>query len=491
LITYSKATKDTGQVAQDRAGRREAQANRTSKEIRRTTAALRGAVQPLSGPVNVIGGGYRVQPRLYLIQQRFLEIPKVIPDYFATLGNVSKRQSLQQGLHQSSSGQNPFSNKYEWASWDLGKAEAGAQTGAGKVAQGFLEFGILMAGTGGFSSLPAAGAKFAAAGTALGKAGVVAKAGAYGAAAGLAADMMSATRGEGNLSNLIKEHAPEWYPTWLTALAVDEDDSPWEAMLKTGLEGMGIGFAADAVGAFISGSRAARRVLKAGGTADEAAEAAVQEAQEVIELATPASSGAANFTKPATPEEYVQALEATKASNPTQYWSVDSVDLDSASKGKIISVEGGAGVVGPDGDIKGVFKDAGSDRRGVADEVLQEAVRQGGIKLDNFDVGAVDGNPGYLTKIYERNGFRQVGRTPFNAEFAPPGWDEALHGRPDVVAMIYDPRGLLDLTDGRLFTEYDELIAYRDGVLASNPQLRTAKDQLALGNTCPPYYTSS
>jgi hypothetical protein len=458
------------QVAQDRAGRRESlgqqlQQQKTPEDL---PAPLRGAVGGLREVGGVIAGGMTGAAES---TANTAEIAGDTARYFATLGNVKEAE-------------NPFSNKYEWASWDLGKAEAGAQTGAGKVAQGFLEFGILMAGTGGFSSLPAAGAKFAAAGTALGKAGVVAKAGAYGAAAGLAADMMSATRGEGNLSNLIKEHAPEWYPTFLTALAVDEDDSPWEAMLKTGLEGMGIGFAADAVGAFISGSRAARRVLKAGGTEDEAAQVAVQEAQEAIELTTPASSGSFNFTKPTTPEEYVQALEATKASNPTQYWSVDGVDLDSASKGKIISVEGGAGVVGPDGDIKGVFKDVRSDRKGVADEVLQEAVRQGGIKLDNFDVGAVDGNPGYLTKIYERNGFRQVGRTPFNAEFAPPGWDEALHGRPDVVAMVYDPRRLIDMTDeARRFTDYDEMIAFRDSVLDSKPELRMVKDQLAVSTS--------
>jgi hypothetical protein len=459
------------QVSKDRAGRREnlGQQLEQQKTVQDLPKPVRGAVEGLREAGGVIAGG------MTGAAESTANTAEILGDtarYFATLGNVKEAE-------------NPFSNKYEWASWDLGKAEAGAQTGAGKVAQGFLEFGILMAGTGGFSSLPAAGAKFAAASTALGKAGVVAKAGLVGARSGIAADMMSATRGEGNLSNLIKEHAPEWYPTFLTALAVDEDDSPWEAMLKTGLEGMGIGFAADAVGAFISGSRAAKRVLKAGGTEDEAAAAAVQEAQEAIELTTPVSSGSFNYTKPTTPEEYVQALEATKASDPAQYWSVDGVDLESASKGKIISVEGGAGVVGPDGDIKGVFKDPSSGRKGVADEILQEAVRQGGIKLDNFDVGAVDGNPGYLTKIYERNGFRVVGRTPFNAEFAPPGWDEALHGRPDVVAMVYDPRKRVVIQNprGQEFTDYDEMITHRDAVIRAYPEIRRAKDQLAVSGS--------
>ena len=49
---------------------------------------------------------------------------------------------------------------------------------------------------------------------------------------GVAADMVLAASGEGNLSNLIKENAPDWYPTWLTALSVDEDDNPFEACLQ-------------------------------------------------------------------------------------------------------------------------------------------------------------------------------------------------------------------------------------------------------------------
>ena len=145
---------------------------------------------------------------------------------------------------------NVFSNKYEWAKWDLGKDEYGAQTGVGKVAQGFAEFGILMAATGGFGG--------AAAG-----AGAL-QAGARGAASGVAADMISAMKGEGNLSNLIRDNAPEWYPTWLTALAVDDDDNPWEAAIKTALEGGGIGFVADAAIAYATGARAARAADKAG-----------------------------------------------------------------------------------------------------------------------------------------------------------------------------------------------------------------------------------
>ena len=158
----------------------------------------------------------------------------------------------------------------------------------------------------------------------------------------------------------------------------------------------------------------------------------------------------------ASPEKFVSELEKTKASDPTQYWSVDSVKLSAAKKGKVISVDGGYGFVSNDGDIKGVFKLPTSKVKGVADKVLQESVKQGGTKLDNFD--------GYLTKIYERNGFRIAARIPFNEEFSPDGWNKAKHGTPDVVAMVYDPNNKLGIKEKK-FDDYDAGIAYRDSFL--------------------------
>ena len=169
------------------------------------------------------------------------------------------------GLAQESN--NVFSNKYEWAKWDLGKDEVGAKTGVGKVAQGFAEFGIVMAATGGFGGAGAG-------------AGLL-KQIAVGAAKGVASDMILASKGEGNLSNLIKENAPEWYPSWLTALAVDEDDTPWEAILKTGLEGTGLGVIADAATGYVAGARAVRKAPK-GSTPEQLEEIAVKAAQATL-----------------------------------------------------------------------------------------------------------------------------------------------------------------------------------------------------------------
>ena len=426
------------------------------QQNQKVTEALRK--DPAAEPIRVVGGAIRGAA------ESVLNTAEILGDtgkYFASLGRVKEDQK-------------PWSSKYEWASWDLGKDEAGAQTGVGKIAQGFLEFATLAAATGGFGGLQSAGARFAAASTNLGKAGVVAKAGLIGGRSGVAADMMSATRGEGNLSNLIKENAPEWYPTWLNALAVDEDDSPYEAMLKTAFEGFGLGFASDSVGAFISGTRAVRRELKAGATEEAAAAAGEQVFKEKIDSAQPVSS--VTSTQPLDAQQFVQRLEEVKAADPATYWSVDSVDPETVAKSERIVVDGGYGLVAPDGDIKGVFKDPTATRKGVADDILRAAIAKGGMKLDNFDT--------YLTKVYERNGFVVVGRTPFNADYAPPGWDEALHGRPDVVAMVYDPNGYLKTTSAlqngpRKFYQYSDLITHRDRLLDTYRILQPVKRQLA------------
>lgn len=155
-------------------------------------------------------------------------------------------------------------------------------------------------------------------------------------------------------------------------------------------------------------------------------------------------------------EQYSQELDQTKADNPEEYWSVSPVSAEDAAKGTIIDTPDGAVIVKPDGDIAGLFKKATSKAKGVAQDLLKRAVEAGGKKLDNYD--------GYLTKQYEKAGFRIVSRTPFNEEYALEGWNKEKHGTPDVVAMIYDPEGKLDIQE-KTFNEYDDAIAYRDSFL--------------------------
>lgn len=157
--------------------------------------------------------------------------------------------------------------------------------------------------------------------------------------------------------------------------------------------------------------------------------------------------------QPSLAGEFVAKLNETKKSDPKQYWSVDTVSLEDAKQGTVIKTEAGYGFVSQSGDIKGIFKANKESSEKTGDEVLKKAVKAGGIKLDNFD--------GYLTKIYERNGFRIASRIPFNEEYAPDGWNKEAHGTPDVVAMVYDPAKQLDIEEKR-FEDYMEGIDYRD-----------------------------
>jgi hypothetical protein len=155
-------------------------------------------------------------------------------------------------------------------------------------------------------------------------------------------------------------------------------------------------------------------------------------------------------------DSYVAELNETKNSDPDAYWSVAPVSTEDAQNGTLIDVNGGRGIVTQEGDIKGVFKKAGSKIKGVADKIIQKAIKSGGVKSDNFD--------GNLTKIYERNGFRVASRVPFNEKYAPEGWSEEKNGRPDAVSMVYDPKNELDI-EVKTFESPDEAKAYRDSFL--------------------------
>jgi hypothetical protein len=187
---------------------------------------------------------------------------------------------------------------------------------------------------------------------------------------------------------------------------------------------------------------------------DEELNRQLREAEEA------AKAAAVEVTEPGAPktqaEQYSEELDKTKESDPEAYWSVSPVSAADAAKGTIIDTPDGAAIVKPDGDIAGLFKKATSKAKGVAQDLLKRAVAAGGKKLDNFD--------GYLTKQYEKAGFRIVSRVPFNEEYAPPGWNKEIHGTPDVVAMVYDPEGKLDIEE-KTFDDYDEAMAYRDSLL--------------------------
>ena len=203
---------------------------------------------------------------------------------------------------------NVFGNEYEWADWKLGKDTYGAQTGAGKVAQGFVEFGLAFVGTGGLSSVSKGAGIFRTV--------------AHGAKSGMLADIITTAGGSGeggNLSQMIKENAPEWYPDWLTALATDDDDNAATYMLKSLMEGTLLGAAADGAMAYLSGVRSVRSAPK-GANLEEAAEKGVREQIERTNAARAAEVKASALGRAAQVHEPLQALAEQAKNGVPVYW---------------------------------------------------------------------------------------------------------------------------------------------------------------------------
>jgi len=157
-------------------------------------------------------------------------------------------------------------------------------------------------------------------------------------------------------------------------------------------------------------------------------------------------------------QEYLDRINAIKQQDPDSYWSVDvpseATVRDAVKNDRLVEVYGGMAIVEQDGNMIGLFKDK-PDAKNVAKDLQRMRIEKGGIKTDNFD--------GYLTKLYEKNGFKVASRIAFNEEIAPPGWSKEKHGTPDVVFMIYDPNNSLKIEE-KSFTkdQYNEAQSYRD-----------------------------
>ena len=309
--------------------------------VKVVSGGLRGAAESALGAVEILGDTLKTA-----IQ-------------FATLQDVSNSKD------------NPFSNQYEWAKWNLGKDEYGAQTGVGKIAQGFVEFGAIAAVTGGFGGVAGAGVKVAGATTKLGKAGQIAKIGAQEGLYGVAADMVMASKGEGNMANLIAENIPGLKDTFVTALAIDEDDNPWEAAFKTALDGFGLGAIVGSAGAYISGARAAKKALASGATEAEAAEAAVE-----------ASSAAMQATKPVANPNTNKVAKSIIDSGNTERFERFSQIQDLQSKGIPTTWDDSAAVV-PEYFAKG-NREVGPDFAQSVYDQLDGLDPDGGLTIDPF-----------------------------------------------------------------------------------------------------------
>ena len=180
---------------------------------------------------------------------------------------------------------NPFSEEYQGGSYfeipDIYEPEN--TTNIGKLARGLVEFGLLTRWTGGVGGLGVAK-------TGLTKAPLVRSAGAFIAgnkplqflaaggkisAEGALAELISESSEYANIANLAQEYTPWLLPGVMERLAIDENDTAWEARLKTvtagaGLNHVGYFFSALIRGGYKIARTTAREAIKKGKSVKEA-----------------------------------------------------------------------------------------------------------------------------------------------------------------------------------------------------------------------------
>jgi len=147
-----------------------------------------------------------------------------------------------------------------------------------------------------------------------------------------------------------------------------------------------------------------------------------------------------NQVSEATPEEFADSVGDVLASDPSKGAFLAEHPPEELEDHTLLTAdEGAAGVaISPSGDIQNLHANDDAPS-GTGEKLLREAVANGGRTLDNYDT--------FLTRLYARNGFREVSRMDFNAEFAPDEWDYDEYGYPDVVFMGYDPDSEYERTD--------------------------------------------
>ena len=89
-----------------------------------------------------------------------------------------------------------------------------------------------------------------------------------------------------------------------------------------------------------------------------------------------------------------------------------------------IATGGGVGFgLTPEGDIFNLFNNTG--KKFCGSEALDFAKTKGGRKVFCFD--------GFLTRYYEKHGFRVITRVKWLKNLAPDNWNYEKYGKPDII----------------------------------------------------------
>jgi len=118
------------------------------------------------------------------------------------------------------------------------------------------------------------------------------------------------------------------------------------------------------------------------------------------------------------PEEFLASL--SKSRRPEYLTQYSLGELAAMDLYKLEGFDIGF-AISSDGDIVAVHNNE-PDVKGIGDELIQAAIRKGGYKLDHFD--------GPLSDYYERNGFIEYHREPYDPSISG---GKMLPGNPDVI----------------------------------------------------------
>ena len=133
-----------------------------------------------------------------------------------------------------------------------------------------------------------------------------------------------------------------------------------------------------------------------------------------------------------TTKEFVVALNSAKSTvSPENAWRVSSpleedFDEEHPNAKKYVTKGGSTVAIASDGDIVGLCHNSGDTIRGK--EMLLFAVKNGGKKLDAFSG---------LYGFYSKCGFEPVSWTPFDEQYAPPGWRKGKDEEEPVIFWKY------------------------------------------------------
>lgn len=193
-------------------------------------------------------------------------------------------------------------------------------------------------------------------------------------------------------------------------------------------------------------------------------------------------------------EAFSKALDAARTANRNGAMvDPQSVkELTEHGAKTFLNEDGTAGVaVESDGNIVGVFKNPSNRTRKAAQDLLLNAIAEGGDHLDCY-VLQPEVSQSNLGDIYAQLGFEPVAYLRFNREYADPSWDYDSFGEPDVVMWVhngdsvgtvvehigdyhyYTPEEIRETC--KEFTDYDEAKAYQKEQLEKRKTAQASED---------------